>query len=97
MAPSPEQRSTDGPPRHGEHDDQGRKIRRIRALLAINSRYHPDDPHTDTLRGELRMAKLEQAILRTVAGWPPLTEEQRRKLAALLGPASSTTDRDRGA
>ena len=57
--------------------------RSIQGRLAAESRYRPDDDHTD-LKRSLKAAQLEEHIARTVDAWPPLTDEQRDKLATLL-------------
>ena len=45
-----------------------------------------DDPDLLDARRNLRAARLEDYIRRTVDAAPPLTSEQRDRLAALLGP-----------
>lgn len=50
-----------------------------------------DDPIVVDARRELRVAKLADYIKRTVAEAPPLTSEQRDRLAALLRPARSSS------
>lgn len=44
----------------------------------------PDDPDLVAARRNLRAARLEDYIRRTVAAAPPLTAEQRDRLAVLL-------------
>lgn len=56
-----------------------------RNRLAAFTRHHgPHDPRTETARGELAEAKLADAIAKVVATAPPLTAEQRNRLATLL-------------
>lgn len=59
-----------------------------RARLGGMISRHPDADHTD-LRRNLQAAKLEDHIRKVVNGWPPLTDEQRDRLALLLRPANS--------
>lgn len=56
---------------------------KVRSDIALACRR---DPQADTtaLRGELKAARLEDAIARAVASAPPLTPEQRDRLALLL-------------
>ncbi|CAM3429466.1 hypothetical protein [Dermacoccus barathri] len=60
-----------------------------RARLAYVSRR--DLPHDATTvenaRRDLNAAKLERWITETLAAAPPLSDEQRRHLAALIAPA----------
>lgn len=57
-----------------------------RARVASLSRSRtPDDPDLVDARRDLRAARLEDYIRRTIEAAPPLTEDQRRHLAALLG------------
>lgn len=56
-----------------------------RARVASLSRSRPpDDPDLERARRDLRAARLEDYIKRTVAVAPPLTSEQRDRLALLL-------------
>ena len=56
-----------------------------RARLAALSRYHPDtDPKVVEASLELRTARLAKQIRRLADEAPPLTAEQRTRLAALL-------------
>ena len=69
--------------------------RHLRARVASLTRSRPlEDPELQSARTELRTARLEDRIRAEVAEWPPLTDEQRGRLAALLRP---TTVGDRGA
>ena len=54
-----------------------------RAKLAAHVRHHPDADHGD-LKRDLAAANLEDYIRRTVDAAPPLTAEQRDRLAVLL-------------
>ena len=58
-------------------------VLRARARLAVNTRHHPGRDHSD-LKRDLAAANLEAYIARVVAEAPPLTIEQRRRLAGLL-------------
>jgi hypothetical protein len=57
--------------------------RSIQARLAAETRYRPDEDHSD-LRRQLKAEQLADYIRRTVDAAPPLTPEQRNKLALLL-------------
>lgn len=57
------------------------------SIVASIERWHgPDDPRLPELRRDLRAAELEEHIRRLVDQAPPLTSEQRARLAALLRP-----------
>jgi hypothetical protein len=61
--------------------------RRLRARVAILSRYHPDHPDQPDLvaaRRDLKADTAEQYVRDLVDGWPALTDTQRGRLAALL-------------
>jgi hypothetical protein len=56
-----------------------------RARYAALTRSRPaDDPDLIDARRNLRAARLEDAIRAAVAAAPPLTDEQRTRLAAIL-------------
>ncbi len=58
-----------------------------RARVASLSRdRQPDDPDLIEARRDLHAARLAEHITKAVAGWPPLTVEQRDRLAVLLRP-----------
>ena len=57
-----------------------------RATVGGLTKHHgPDHPAVADARRDLRAETLAEHIERTVAEWPPLTETQRARLAALLG------------
>lgn len=59
-----------------------------RAVLANRTREHgPSDPSVAEARRDFKVAKLADQIRSVVESAPPLTDEQRRRLAALLGAA----------
>ncbi|WP_104132654.1 hypothetical protein [Cryobacterium sp. M91] len=59
-----------------------------RARVASLSRSRPaDDPDLVAARLRLKAARVEDYITRVVSEAPPLTPEQRDRLAALLRPA----------
>lgn len=58
-------------------------VHHLRAKLAAQSRHNPTGDH-DQLRRDLAAAKLEEHVSRVVADAPPLTAEQRDRIAALL-------------
>ena len=55
-----------------------------RGRLAVSTRWHPKENHSD-LRRELAAAKLADYVARVVAEAPPLTEDQKHRIASLLG------------
>ncbi|MBQ0902676.1 hypothetical protein [Micromonospora sp. U21] len=58
--------------------------RRKRSAIAHKRRYTPDDPDTIAAQRDFRAERAEDYIRRLVDEAPPLTEEQRARLAALL-------------
>ena len=58
---------------------------RARVASLTRSR-DPEDPDLVEARRKLRAARLEDAITKLVDAAPPLTDEQRRRLAVLLAP-----------
>jgi hypothetical protein len=62
--------------------------RRLRARAAALTRHHPDQPElADDTRRQLKADNAEQYVRQLVDTWPPLTDEQRGRLAALLAGA----------
>jgi len=56
-----------------------------RARIAALSRDRaPDDPELVEERRLLRASRLEEHVDKVLAGWPPLTDEQLDRIAALL-------------
>ena len=60
------------------------KIARLRGQVA--RRQQLGEP-VDDLRAELRTEVLAESIAKAVADWPPLSQSQKARLAALLAPA----------
>lgn len=58
-----------------------------RARIAAHKRNHPDADVPAELYRDLRAARAQAYIEELVAAAPPLTEEQRDRLAVLLRPA----------
>lgn len=58
-------------------------VAHARARLAAHTRHQPRADHSEARRA-LAAANLEAYIRRVVAAAPPLTSEQREKLAMLL-------------
>jgi type II secretory pathway predicted ATPase ExeA len=57
----------------------------LRGRLAAHRRHHPDDLATETeLRRQLKASRLEEYVQRTLATLPPLTADQRDRIALLL-------------
>ncbi|ADU49176.1 hypothetical protein [Intrasporangium calvum] len=57
----------------------------LRATIAALSRSRtPDDPDLVAARQAHKAARLQGYIERVVADWPPLSDEQRARLAVLL-------------
>jgi hypothetical protein len=83
MALTPEEqgrRITDG-----VYTRQSPEQRRQRARLAAVTRHHPDQPELDAdARRDLKAANAAHYVRDLVDTWPPLTAEQRGRLAALL-------------
>jgi hypothetical protein len=68
------------------------EVRRARARLAAVTRHHPDQADLDAdARRDLKAANAAQYVRDLVDSWPPLTDAQRGRLAALL---SSTSNGD---
>ena len=64
--------------------------RQPRARVAALSRSRTaTDPELTEARRDLRAARLADYIMRTVEAAPPLSDEQRDRLAAMLRPISS--------
>lgn len=63
---------------------------RARTRVALLSRHHPGSSELIEARRELAEAKIAAAIERIVADAPPLTAEQRNRLAGLLISAGAT-------
>ncbi len=55
-----------------------------RARIAALRRHRPNDPKTDELAAAFKADRLSQHIRRVVDSAPPLTAEQRERLAVLL-------------
>jgi hypothetical protein len=53
-------------------------------VAALSRSRHPDDPELITARRDLAALNLEQYVLRVVAEAPPLSDEQRDRIAAIL-------------
>lgn len=62
------------------------EVAKIRATIAVKER---DGHDTSVLRRDLRAAMLAKRIKETVDAAPPLTDEQRQQLAALLAPGGA--------
>jgi hypothetical protein len=66
--------------------------RRLRARAAAVTRHHPDQPELAADdRRQLKAAAAERYVKELVAAWPPLTDSQKGRLAALLA-----SDGDKG-
>lgn len=61
--------------------------RKKRASIAAKRRHNPTDPDTADAQRDFRAERAEDYIRRLVDEAPPLTDEQRARLAALLAPA----------
>lgn len=62
-------------------------VRHLRARVASAKRWGQD---ATEIQRELREAMLEREIIAAVSSWPPLTSEQRSRLATLLGPGGES-------
>jgi hypothetical protein len=65
------------------------KLRQRGRVNALQRHRRPDDPELAAARVELKVISAEEYIKRLVAEAPPLTAEQRDKLAGILRPAAS--------
>lgn len=64
-----------------------------RGRLAARTRHHgPDDPQVRALATEFAVDRLEEHVRRIVDGSPPLTGEQRDRIAVLLRPIQTGGD-----
>lgn len=66
---------------------------KMRARIAATKRHHPDRP--DLIANDqrtLKMARAEDFIRGLVESFPPLTDDQRSRLATLLQPAPAAQD-----
>jgi len=61
------------------------RTRQLVGTLAATKRHHPETDVTPLL-GDLAAQRLEDYITKVVAAAPPLTPEQRDRLALLLRP-----------
>jgi hypothetical protein len=59
-----------------------------RARLAANSRHHPDRADLLDERRRFKAEAAEHYVRELVDGFPPLTDSQRARLAALLHPGA---------
>lgn len=58
--------------------------RTARAQIAAMRRHHPNAPSTEVLAQRFKADRLEEYIRRVVDSAPPLSPEQRDRLALLL-------------
>lgn len=71
--------------------------RRVAAVIAAVERHHgPGDPRLPDLRRDLHAAELAEHVARVVATFPPLTPEQRDRIAELLRPVPADDITGRG-
>lgn len=59
---------------------------KTRSMIAVELRDHPGSDVTE-LRRQLKAERLEEHIKKIVDSAPPLNDEQRNRLAALLRPS----------
>lgn len=65
-----------------------------RARVASLSRIHPaDHPEVVEARQALKCSRLEDYVTRVLAEAPPLTDEQRARIARLLSPTAAVGGR----
>lgn len=60
--------------------------RKLISRLGAESRFHPESDATE-IRRDLAASRIEDYVARVVDAAPPLTPEQRDRIAALLRPA----------
>jgi hypothetical protein len=58
-----------------------------RARVAVTARFKPNSPEHDAARRDLKALNLREYIMAVISTWPPLSDEQRTRLAELLQPA----------
>jgi hypothetical protein len=61
-------------------------VRALACTIAATERHHPN-ADTSELRRDLRAASLAEHIRKVVDSAPPLSDQQRARLAALLHPS----------
>lgn len=71
----------------GDRPPASNQLLRLRGRLANAHRRGGDEALILEVRRDLAAAKLEQYIERVVSEAPPLTDEQRTRLTALLSPS----------
>lgn len=62
--------------------------RKTRSRIALTARDHPDADLTD-LRKQLKAERLAEHVAKVVDSAPPLTDDQRARIAGLLRPAAA--------
>lgn len=66
---------------------------RARARLGAESVNHPNDQaRIAEARKALQKANIDAEIARMVASWPPLSDDQKARLAPLLQPSGGAAD-----
>ncbi len=67
------------------------RLRKVQAvhIATVQRVGGPDDPRLPAMRRDLRALELEEHIRRLVDQMPPLTAEQRERLAGLLSPRTA--------
>ncbi|GAA2887436.1 hypothetical protein GCM10010472_52200 [Pseudonocardia halophobica] len=65
-------------------------VHHVRARIAGRAKQNPNDPRLSADRAELAALRLEQHVANVLATAPPLTNEQRSRIASLLAPARQT-------
>ena len=56
-------------------------------IASLTRSRRPDDPDLIEARRNLRAIRIEEYVRRTLADAPPLTDQQRARIAGLLAPA----------
>ena len=62
-------------------------------LASVSRWAGPDSDEAVDARRNLEAAKLERHVREAVAGWPPLSDTQKARIAALLGGTTTPTVR----
>lgn len=65
-----------------------RKYHHRARIAALTRSRTPDDPELVGARRDLEVEMLAEHVARVVAAAPPLTSEQRQRIAALLRPTA---------
>jgi hypothetical protein len=66
---------------------RSKDVARQHAVVAATARFKPNSAEHDAARRDLKALNTREYIQRVISTWPPLSDEQRTRLAELLAPA----------